>query len=75
MSWLGILLIGFAVTDLTHSVRKTRLLPECVGAVVALSAGLFAGLTSGRDVGALLAIVAAHELMGPSRGPGEGDER
>ncbi len=27
MSWLGILLIGFAVTDLTHSVRRTRLLP------------------------------------------------
>ena len=32
MSWLGILLIGFAVTDLTHSVRRTRYLPECVGA-------------------------------------------
>ena len=34
MSWLGILLIGFAVTDLTHSVRRTRYLPECVGALV-----------------------------------------
>jgi hypothetical protein len=64
MSWLGILLIGFAVTDLTHSVRKTRLLPECVGAVVALGAGLLAGLTSGRDVWALLVIVVVVLLWG-----------
>lgn len=64
MSWLGILLIGFAVTDLTHSVRKTRLLPECVGAVVALSVGLLAGLTSGRDVAALLVIAAVVLLWG-----------
>ena len=25
MSWLGILLIGFAVTDLTHAVRRIAL--------------------------------------------------
>ena len=64
MSWLGILLIGFAVTDLTHSVRRTRYLPECVGALVALSVGLLAGLTSGRDVAALLVIVAVVLVWG-----------
>lgn len=64
MSWLGILLIGFAVTDLTHSVRRTRWLPECVGALVALCVGLLAGLTSGRDVAALLVIVAVVLVWG-----------
>ena len=64
MSWLGILLIGFAVTDLTHSVRRTRYLPECVGALVALGVGLLAGLTSGRDVAALLVIVAVVLVWG-----------
>ncbi|MCW2736078.1 hypothetical protein [Nocardioides sp.] len=64
MSWLGILLIGFAVTDLTHAVRRTRFLPECVGALVALCVGLLAGLTSGRDVGALLVIAAVVLLWG-----------
>ena len=64
MSWLGILLIGFAVTDLTHSVRRTRYLPECVGALVALCVGLLAGLTSGRDVAALLVIVVVVLVWG-----------
>jgi len=64
MSWLGILLIGFAVTDLTHAVRHTRLLPECVGALVALCVGLLAGLTSGRDVGALFVVAAVVLLWG-----------
>ncbi|MGF9760445.1 hypothetical protein AAII07_35180 [Microvirga sp. 0TCS3.31] len=64
MSWLGILLIGFAVTDLTHSVRRTRYLPECVGALAALCVGLLAGLTSGRDVAALLVIAAVVLVWG-----------
>jgi hypothetical protein len=64
VSWLGILLIGFAVTDLTHSVRRTRYLPECVGALVALCVGLLAGLTSGRDVAALLVIAAVVLVWG-----------
>ena len=64
MSWLGIVLIGFAVTDLTHSVRRTRFLPECVGALVALVVGLLAGLTSGRDVLALFVIAAVVLLWG-----------
>lgn len=62
MSWLAILLIGFAVTDLTHSVRRTPVLPGCVGGVVALSVGLLAGLGSGRDVVALLLISAVVVL-------------
>jgi hypothetical protein len=64
MSWIGILLIGFAVADLTHSVRRTRFLPECVGALVALVVGLLAGLTSGRDVAALLVIAVLVLLWG-----------
>ncbi|MBC2935038.1 hypothetical protein [Nocardioides sp. zg-1228] len=64
MSWLGILLIGFAVTDLIHAVRRTRYLPECVGALVALCTGLLAGLTSGRDVAALLGIAVVVLLWG-----------
>lgn len=64
MSWIGILLIGFAVADLTHSVRRTRHLPECVGALVVLVVGLLAGMTSGRDVVALLVIAALVLLWG-----------
>lgn len=64
MSWLGILLIGFAVTDLVHSVRRTRFLPECVGALTALVVGVLAGLTSGRDVVALVLVAVVVLLWG-----------
>jgi hypothetical protein len=64
VSWLGILLIGFAVTDLTHAVRRVRLLPEVVGALVALTLGLLAGLGSGRDVWALLLIAGVVLVWG-----------
>lgn len=64
MSWLGILLIGLAVTDLTHSVRKVRFVPECVGAVVVVLVGLLAGLTSAGEVLGLLAIGVAVLLWG-----------
>ena len=64
MSWLAVLLIGFAVTDLTHSVRRTPYLPECVGALVSLLVGLLAGLTSGRDVVALIVIAVTVLLWG-----------
>jgi len=56
MSWLGILLIGFAVTDLVHSVRKVKLLPQLLGALTVLVLGVLGGLTSGRDVVALLGV-------------------
>lgn len=64
MSWLGILLVGFAVTDLTHSVRRTRYLPESVGALTVLVVGALAGLTSGRDVVALLVVAVVVLLWG-----------
>jgi hypothetical protein len=64
MSWLGILLIGVAVTDLVHAVRRVLFLPECVGALVALSVGLLAGLTSGRDVLALFVVAAVVLVWG-----------
>ncbi len=57
MSWLGLLLIGFAITDLVHSARKVKLLPQVVGALVVLVLGLLADLTSGRDLVALSVIV------------------
>lgn len=56
MSWLGILLIGLAVTDLVHSVRKVKLLPQMLGVLAVLVLGLLGGLTSGRGVLALLGI-------------------
>lgn len=58
MSWLGVLLIGLAVTDLTHSVRAVKVLPQVVGAFAVLAVGPLAGLSSGRDVVAVVAIAA-----------------
>ena len=66
MSWLAVLLIGFAVTDLAHSVKPIRFFPECLGALVALVVGLLAGLTSGRDVIGLLGIAVLVLLWGLS---------
>jgi len=74
MSWLGILLIGFAVTDLAHAVRRVRFFPECVGALVALVVGVLAGLTSSRDVLALFVIVAVVLAWGLSVTWGFGHE-
>jgi hypothetical protein len=59
MSWVAVLLIGFALADLAHSVRPVRVLPECVGAMGAILVGLLAGLTSVRDVVALVLIAVA----------------
>ena len=61
MSWLGILLIGFAVTDLVHSARKIKVVPQMVGVLIVLVLGMLGGLTSGRDVVAL-SIVAVVVL-------------
>ena len=57
MSWLGVLLLGIGLTDLAHSVRPARWVPECVGAVAAVVVALLAGLTAPRDLAALAAIV------------------
>lgn len=56
MSWLGILLIGFAVTDLVHSARKVKVVPQMVGVLSVLVLGMLAGMTSGRDLVALSVI-------------------
>lgn len=56
MSWLGIMLVGFAVTDLVHSARKVKVLPQMVGVLGVLLLGMLGGLTSGRDVVALSVV-------------------
>lgn len=75
MSWLGLLLIGFAVADLVHSWRRVPILPECVGAAVAVGAGLVAGLTSLREVTALVLIASAVVAWGWSVTRGFGRDR
>lgn len=56
MSWLALLLVGLACTDLVHSVRPARWLPQAVGALVAVATGLLAGLTTVPDLVALLVV-------------------
>lgn len=74
MSWLGLLLIGVAVTDLVFSLRRMRHLPEVVGAVTAVVLALVTGSTSGRDLVALAVIVLVVLAWGRSvsRGLGAG---
>lgn len=74
MSWLAVWLIGVAISDLAHSVRPVRLLTEVVGAATALLVGLLAGLTSPRDVMALVVIACLVLAWGQSvtRGFGAG---
>lgn len=64
MSWLAILLIGLAVTDLGHSLRPVRVVNECLGAAVAVAVGLLAGLAEPRDVAALAVIAGVVLLWG-----------
>jgi len=74
MSWIAVLLIGFAVADLAHSVRPVRVVNECIGAAVAVWVGLLAGLTTPVDVVALLVIAVLVVAWGQSvtRGLGRG---
>lgn len=74
MSWLGVLLIGLAATDLTHSVWHVRALPQLVGVASALLVALAAGLTTGRDLAALSVVVLLVVLWGVTvtRGFGRG---
>jgi hypothetical protein len=57
VSWIGLLLVAVAVTDLAFSVRPMRHVPEVVGSVAAVVLALLAGLTSGRDLLALVGVV------------------
>lgn len=64
MSWLGLLLIGVGLTDLTFSLlvtlgRSVRIVPECVGVAATVVLALLADLTTGRDVVALAVVVVA----------------
>lgn len=58
MTWLAVLLIGFAVTDLAHSVLQRNVVPQCIGAVAVVATALVAGLTGPPDLAALGVIVA-----------------
>jgi hypothetical protein len=60
MSWLGLLLVGFAVTDLAYSAHRARHLPQLLGAAAVLLLALVAGLT---DLGDLLAVAAIVLLV------------
>ena len=64
MSWIAVLLVGIGVADLVQSVKPVRILPECVGAIVAVLVGLWAGLTEPADVAVLIVIAAIVVLWG-----------
>ncbi len=64
MSWLAMLLIGIAVTDLVHSIRPVRIVPECVGAAAAVVLGVLVGLHAGADIVALVVIAAVVVAWG-----------
>lgn len=56
MTWIALLLIGCAVTDLVFSVRPMRRIPEALGATSVLLLGLLADLTEPRDLVALVVL-------------------
>jgi hypothetical protein len=64
MSWIAVLLIGVGIADLVQSARPVRTLPECIGAVAAVLAGLWAGLTDPADLVALVVIAGVVILWG-----------
>ncbi|KRF15526.1 hypothetical protein ASG90_12630 [Nocardioides sp. Soil797] len=75
MSWLGLLLVGVALTDLFFSIRPRPWLPQCLGSAVVILLGLVAGLTSGRDLLALLVIVGVVLAWGRTVTYGFGRDR
>jgi hypothetical protein len=75
VSWIALLLVGIAVADLGHSVRPVRFVPECLGAAVAVVLGVLCGLTSLRDVGALVVIAAVVVAWGLTVREGFGRNR
>lgn len=75
MSWIAMLLIGVAVADLAHSIRPVRVVPESVGAAVAVVVGLVCGLTELRDVLALVVIAAVVVAWGITVREGFGRNR
>lgn len=60
MSWLGLLLIGMGVTDLVHSARRDRHLPQVAGALAVLVVAIpIAGLIGVGDLVAVFLIATA----------------
>jgi hypothetical protein len=64
MSWIALLMLGIGVADLGHSIRPVRIVPECVGAGVAVVVGVLCDLTGLRDVLALAVIAAVVVAWG-----------
>ncbi len=64
MSWIAVLLVGLAVTDLAHSIRPIPIVNECIGAAAAVWLGLLAGLTQWPDLLALLVVAAIVVVWG-----------
>lgn len=64
MSWLALLLIGIAVTDLVHSIRPVRIVPECIGAAAVVVLGVLLGLHAAADITALVLIAAVVVAWG-----------
>jgi hypothetical protein len=64
VSWIAVLMIGVAVADLGHSIRPVRIVPECIGAGVAVLVGVLCDLTELRDVLALVVIAAVVVAWG-----------
>jgi len=64
VSWIALLMIGVAVADLGHSVWPVRIVPESVGAAVAVLVGVLVGLDELREVLALLVIAATVMAWG-----------
>jgi hypothetical protein len=75
VSWIALLMAGIAVADLGHSVRPVRVVPECVGAGVAVLLGVSCGLTGLRDVLALVVIAAVVVAWGITVREGFGRNR
>jgi hypothetical protein len=75
VSWIALLMIGIAVADLGHSIRPVRIVPECVGAGVAVATGVVCGLTELRDVLALVVIAVVVVAWGITVREGFGRNR
>ncbi|MDQ6641892.1 MAG: hypothetical protein M3Y66_05285 [Actinomycetota bacterium] len=64
MSWIAVLLLGVAVTDLVRSVWLVAIVPEAAGAALAVCAGLAGDLTRPGDLVALVGIAAVVVAWG-----------
>ena len=75
MSWVALLLVGLGLADLGHAIRPVRVVPECTAAILTLLLGLLAGMTSGRDVAALVVIAVLVVAWGQAVRHGFGRDR